>query len=139
MRGEDKYGDKLTNLETEFEAELAKASLPAEAKSDILKLARAYKDNFVSFMTQQTLTDQVSDLGQIYDRIRPAIVRIMTAADAYSQAAEMRAEDIRQKLLWGDRASNAARRCARLPVRSEHCQNSRFDGLGDAPARPGAI
>ncbi|UFW43171.1 hypothetical protein [Bradyrhizobium sp. WSM471] len=65
LRGEDN-GEKLTNLETEFETELAKASLPAEAKADILKLARAYKDNFVSFMvTQQTLTDQVSDLGQI--------------------------------------------------------------------------
>ncbi|MBH5396237.1 methyl-accepting chemotaxis protein [Bradyrhizobium sp. CNPSo 4010] len=102
LRGDEKYGDQLTDRETEFETELARTSLPADEKSEILRLVRAYKENFVSFMvTQQTLADQVSDLGQIYDRIRPAIVRIMTDADAYSRVAEMRAEEIRRKMVWG--------------------------------------
>ncbi|WP_456779699.1 methyl-accepting chemotaxis protein [Bradyrhizobium sp. USDA 3315] len=51
-------------------------------------------------VTQQALRDQVDDLGQIYDRIRPALVKMLAAADAHSQAAAMRAEEIRQKLVW---------------------------------------
>lgn len=70
-------------------------------KSQVLEQIRAYKSSFVSFVvTEQTLRDQVDDLGQIYDRVRPVLVQIMTAADAHSQAAERRAEEIRQKLIW---------------------------------------
>ncbi len=50
LRGDDKYGDKLTDLEAEFETELAKSSLPEGAKGDVLKLVRTCKDNLVSFM-----------------------------------------------------------------------------------------
>ncbi|OSI73795.1 hypothetical protein BSZ21_06275 [Bradyrhizobium canariense] len=91
MRGEDKYGDQLADREAEFETALAQSSLPAEMKSQILELIRAYKSSFMSFMvTQQSLSDQVDDLAQIYDRIRPVLVKIMAAADARSRAAEMR-------------------------------------------------
>ncbi|NEU96873.1 methyl-accepting chemotaxis protein [Bradyrhizobium uaiense] len=101
LRGEDKYGDQLADREVEFETSLAQANLPADVKSQILELIRAYKATFVSFMvTQQALSDQVDDLGQIYDRIRPALVKIMAAADAHSQAAAMRAEEIRRNLVW---------------------------------------
>ncbi len=101
MRGDDKYGDQLADREAEFEGALAQASLPAEVKSQILELIRAYKSSFVSFMvTQEALADQVDDLGQIYDRIRPGLAEIIAAADARSQASEMRAEDIRRKLIW---------------------------------------
>lgn len=82
----------------DFETELAQANLPSEAKSEILELIRAYKASFV--LTQQTLSDQVDDLGQIYNRLRPALGEIMAAADAHSQAAEMPAEEIRRKLVW---------------------------------------
>ncbi|MCK1632610.1 HAMP domain-containing protein [Bradyrhizobium sp. 162] len=51
-------------------------------------------------MTSETLHDEVDDLGQIYDRIRPALVQIMAAADTHSQAVDMRAEEIRRNLIW---------------------------------------
>ncbi len=101
LRGEDKYGDQLVGREAEFETTLAQSSVPAEVKSQILELIRAYKSSFVSFMvTQQALSDQADDLGQIYDRIHPALVKAMAAADARSRAAEKRAEGIRRKLIW---------------------------------------
>ncbi|MET4117902.1 HAMP domain-containing protein [Bradyrhizobium sp. JR1.5] len=101
LRGEDKYGDQLVDRAAEFETALAQSSLPAEMKSQILELIRAYKSSFMSFMvTQQALSDRVDDLAQIFDRIRPALVKIMSAADARSRAAEMRAEENRRKLIW---------------------------------------
>lgn len=101
LRGEDKDGDQLADREAEFETALAQASLPAEMKSQLLELIRAYKSSFVSFMvTQQALSDQADDLGQIYDRISPALAKIMAAADTHSRAAEMKAEQIQRKLIW---------------------------------------
>lgn len=101
LRGEDKDGDQLADREVEFETALAQASLPAETRSQLLELIRAYKSSFVSFMvTQQALSDQADDLGQIYDRIRPALAKIMAAADMHSRAAEMQAEQIQRKLIW---------------------------------------
>lgn len=101
LRGEDKDGDQLADREAEFEAALAQASLPPETRSQLLELIRAYKSTFVSFMvTQQTLSDQADDLGQIYDRISPALAKIMAAADMRSRAAEMQAEQIQRKLIW---------------------------------------
>ncbi|MCC8975821.1 HAMP domain-containing protein [Bradyrhizobium brasilense] len=101
LRGEDKYGDQLVDQEAIFETALAQANLPEEAKSQILDLIRAYKSSFVAFMvTQQALNDQVDDLGHIYDRVRPALVKIMASAGARSQVAEVHAEEIRQTLIW---------------------------------------
>lgn len=101
LRGEEKYGDQLVDREAEFETTLAQSSLPADVKSQILELIRAYKSNFVAFMvTQQALGDQVDDLGQIYDRVHPALVKIMAAAEARSRAAEIRADEIRRTLIW---------------------------------------
>lgn len=101
LRGEDKDGDQLADREAEFETALAQASLPAEMKSQLLELIRTYKASFVSFMvTQQALSDQADDLGQIYDRISPALAKIMAAADMRSRAAEMQAEQIQRKLIW---------------------------------------
>ncbi|WP_253624830.1 MULTISPECIES: methyl-accepting chemotaxis protein [unclassified Bradyrhizobium] len=101
LRGEDKYGDQLVDQEAIFETALAQANLPEEAKSQILDLIRAYKLSFVAFMvTQQALNDQVDDLGHIYDRVRPALVKIMASAGARSQVAEAHAEEIRQTLIW---------------------------------------
>ncbi|WP_409190193.1 methyl-accepting chemotaxis protein [Bradyrhizobium sp. RDM4] len=101
LSSEGKYGEQLADREVEFETALAQGGLPAELKSQILDLIRAYKSSFMSFMvTQQALGDQVDDLAQIYDRIRPTLEKIMAAADARSRAAEMRAEEIRRKLIW---------------------------------------
>ncbi|WP_198033781.1 methyl-accepting chemotaxis protein [Bradyrhizobium sp. WSM2254] len=101
LRGEDKDGDRLADREAEFEIALAQASLPAEMKSQLLELIRAYKSSFLSLMvTQQALSDQADDLGQIYDRISPALAKIMAAADMHSRAAEMQAEQIQRKLIW---------------------------------------
>ncbi|WIW50225.1 HAMP domain-containing methyl-accepting chemotaxis protein (plasmid) [Bradyrhizobium sp. 62B] len=101
LRGEERYGDQLMDREAEFEAALAHGDQSTEVTSEILELIRAYKSSFVSFMvTQQALSDQVDDLGQIYDRVRPALVKIMAAAEERSQAAEIRAEEIRLTLIW---------------------------------------
>lgn len=101
LHGEDKDGDQLADREAEFETALAQASLPPETRSQLLELIRAYKSTFVSFMvTQQALSDQADDLGQIYDRISPALAKIMAAADMRSRAAEMQAEQIQRKLIW---------------------------------------
>lgn len=101
LRGEDKDGDQLADREAEFETALAQASPPPETRSHLLELIRAYKSSFVSFMvTQQALSDQADDLGQIYDRISPALAKIMAAADMRSRAAEMQAEQIQRKLFW---------------------------------------
>lgn len=80
---------------------LAQDSIPEEIKARMLERIRAYKDSFVSFAaTQQVLHDQIDDLAQIYDRIRPTLVQILAAADAHSEAVETRAEQIRQVLIW---------------------------------------
>ncbi|WP_128932003.1 HAMP domain-containing protein [Bradyrhizobium zhanjiangense] len=101
LRDDDKYADQLTDREAEFETALEQSRLPADAISQILELIRSYKANFVAFsVTKQTLSDQVEDLGQIYDRVRPALANLMAGADARSEAAKIRAEDIRQKLVW---------------------------------------
>ncbi|MCA1411693.1 HAMP domain-containing protein [Bradyrhizobium sp. NBAIM20] len=101
LRGEEKYADQLSARGMEFETELAQASLPTEEKSQLLELMRAYKANFISFMvTQQTLSDQVDDLRQIHGRIRPAIAKVVSAADAHAHAMEIRAGEIRQRLVW---------------------------------------
>ncbi|WP_439360452.1 methyl-accepting chemotaxis protein [Bradyrhizobium sp. DASA03007] len=101
LRGDDRYGDQLADREAEFETTLAQSNLPPEAKSQILELIRAYKSSFVSFLvTNETLRDQVEDLGQIYGRIRPALDQIMAAADGHSKAAQMRAEEIRRNVIW---------------------------------------
>ncbi|WP_081494654.1 methyl-accepting chemotaxis protein [Bradyrhizobium yuanmingense] len=101
LRGEEKYADQLSARGMEFETELAQASLPTEEKSQLLELMRAYKANCISFMvTQQTLSDQVDDLRQIHGRIRPAIAKVVSAADAHAHAMEIRAGEIRQRLVW---------------------------------------
>ncbi|WP_271554915.1 methyl-accepting chemotaxis protein [Bradyrhizobium sp. CCBAU 45394] len=101
LRGEDKYGDLLAERESEFETALAQSNLAAEVRSRILELIRTYKASFASFMvTQQALSDQVDDLGQNYQRVRPTLLKIMTAADASSEAAEGRSEEIRRALIW---------------------------------------
>ncbi|WP_271627638.1 hypothetical protein [Bradyrhizobium sp. CCBAU 11445] len=101
LRGEDKYSDQLADGEAEFETTLAQGNLPPETKSQILELIRTYKSSFVSFVvTSETLHDQVDDLGQIYDRIRPALVQTMASADGHSRAADMRAEEIRRNVIW---------------------------------------
>lgn len=101
LRGDDKYEDQLIEREAEFETELAQSNLALEVKSQILTLIWAYKSSFVSFVvTQQALRDQIDDLGQIYDRSRPVLEQIMAGAETHSRAAEVRAEHIRQKMIW---------------------------------------
>ncbi|XSC48360.1 methyl-accepting chemotaxis protein [Bradyrhizobium sp. RDT10] len=144
LRGHDKYGVQLVDREAEFETELAQASLPPEVKSEILGLIRAYKSSFVSLVeTQQSLSNQVDDLGQIYDQIRPMILKIMAAADARSQAAEARAEEIRRKLIWMIGFATTVVGLLALTVQPAHRENSRFDDgrqcqLGDGRFDVGA-
>lgn len=101
LRGEDKYGDQLGKREGEFETALSQASLNPEMHSQILELIRACKVSFLSYMvTQQTLSDQVEDLGHIYDRIRPLLTNITAVVDQRSSAAETRVEEIRRQQIW---------------------------------------
>ena len=101
LRGEEKFGDQLNEREADFETALAQSGLAADTKSDTLALVRAYKLAFAGFLVaRQALDDQVEDLGQIYDRTRPTLIKAADAANARSELAERRASDFRQMLTW---------------------------------------
>jgi methyl-accepting chemotaxis protein len=82
LRGNEKYGDELTDRAAEFLAELKKADLPADTKAEIAKLVDAYKLSFLAYMAgKSTLVDEADDLAQIYDRLRPNLTEVRRAAD----------------------------------------------------------
>jgi methyl-accepting chemotaxis protein len=81
LRGDEKYGDELTKRVGEFLTELAKADLPDDAKAEIRKLIDSYKMSFLAFMAgQSTLNEEAEDLAQIYDRLRPNLEAVRSAA-----------------------------------------------------------
>jgi methyl-accepting chemotaxis protein len=101
LRGEEKFGDDLNDREAEFEAALSQSSLAADVRSEVLALVRSYKSSFAGFMvSRQALDDQVDDIGQIYDRTRPALIKAAEAADLRSKAAERRAAELQTSLIW---------------------------------------
>ncbi|WFU39865.1 methyl-accepting chemotaxis protein [Bradyrhizobium sp. CB82] len=102
LRREEKYGDELDKRVAEFETALAALELAPAAKSELKKLIESYRSSFVAFLVaQQALDEQVDDLGQIYGRNRPLLLKAIAAADASAAAAEERASRIRQMLGWG--------------------------------------
>ncbi|UVO30518.1 methyl-accepting chemotaxis protein [Bradyrhizobium arachidis] len=102
LRREEKYGDELDKRVAEFESALAASELAPAAKSELKKLIESYRSSFVAFLVaQQALDDQVEDLGQIYGRNRPLLLKAIAAAEASAAAAEERASRFRQMLGWG--------------------------------------
>lgn len=102
LRREEKYGDELDKRVAEFGVALASSELAPTAKAELKALVDSYRASFVAFMVaQQTLDDQVDDLGQIYGRARPLLLKAIAAADSSAAAAEERAFRIRQMLGWG--------------------------------------
>ena len=82
LRGDEKYGDELGKRAGEFLTELKTSELPDDAKAEIAKLVQSYKASFLAFMAgQSTLTEEAEDLGQIYDRLRPALTAVRKSAD----------------------------------------------------------
>ncbi|WFU80478.1 HAMP domain-containing methyl-accepting chemotaxis protein [Bradyrhizobium sp. CIAT3101] len=99
LRREEKYGDELDKRVAEFQATLAASELAPSAKAELKSLIESYRSSFVAFLVaQQALDDQVDDLGQIYGRNRPLLLKAMATADARAVAAEERASRIRQML-----------------------------------------
>ena len=93
LRGDDKYSDELVKRVDEFLPELAKADLPADAKAEIKMLIDSYKSSFLAFAAgQSTLNDEAEDLAQIYDRLRPNL-------EAVRSAAGKRLDGVRDELL----------------------------------------
>ena len=101
LSGEERFGDQLNDRESDFETALATSALPADVKAEVLGLARAYKLAFAGFLvSRQTLDDQMDDLGQIFDRTRPMLVKVAEAAGSRAELAQRRADEVRQTLVW---------------------------------------
>ncbi|MGY4479869.1 methyl-accepting chemotaxis protein [Bradyrhizobium sp. USDA 3364] len=101
LSGEERFGDQLNEREDEFETALAATSLSTDAKAEIVGLARAYKLAFAGFLvSRQTLDDQLDDLSQIFDRTRPALVKVADAANARAELAQQKADAFRQTFTW---------------------------------------
>ena len=101
LRGEERIGDRFDETESRFETVLAGAALAAPTRSELLSLARAYKQAFAGVaVSRQALDEQVEDLEQIFDRIHPALVQAAAAAQLRGEAAERRAAEVRRMLSW---------------------------------------
>ncbi|WP_211986965.1 methyl-accepting chemotaxis protein [Bradyrhizobium tropiciagri] len=101
LSGEERFGDQLNDRESEFETALAASTLKADVKAEVLGLARAYKLAFAGFLvSRQTLDDQMDDLGQIFDRTRPMLLKVADAANSRAEFAQRRADDVRLTLVW---------------------------------------
>jgi methyl-accepting chemotaxis protein len=101
LRGDEKYGDELRKRVDEFSIELAKADLPAESKSEISKLIGTYKTSFLAFVAgQSTLTDEATDLAQIYERLKPNLIAVRTAADERLSAVKAELARVQRNVFW---------------------------------------
>lgn len=102
LRHDEKYGDELTKRVSDFEAALGASNLTADVRAELKKLVDAYRASFSAFLvSQQAQDDQVDDLGQIYGRNRPILMKAITIADARAVAATERASRFREVLRWG--------------------------------------
>jgi methyl-accepting chemotaxis protein len=101
LRGDEKYGDELQKRAEEFAGELARADFPDTTKAEIAKLIESYKSSFLAFMTgQSTLTEEVADLTQIYDRLRPTLVAVQRAADQRLGQVKVELASVRWYVFW---------------------------------------
>ncbi|MFN5122888.1 MAG: HAMP domain-containing protein, partial [Bradyrhizobium sp.] len=101
LSGEERFGDQLNEREDEFETALAASTLATNVKTELLGLAHAYKLAFAGFLvSRQTLDDQLDDLSQIFDRTRPALVKVADAANVRAELAQRRADAFRQAFSW---------------------------------------
>jgi methyl-accepting chemotaxis protein len=101
LRGDEKYGDELTTRAGEFKTELAKAELPDAAKAEIGKLIDSYKQSFLAYEAgASTLTDETTDLAQIYDRLRPTLNAVRKAANDRLAAVRADLETVRGYVFW---------------------------------------
>ena len=101
LRGDEKYGDELRKRVDEFSIELAKADLPAESKPEISKLIGTYKTSFLAFVAgQSTLTDEATDLAQIYERLKPNLIAVRTAADERLSAVKAELARVQRNVFW---------------------------------------
>ncbi|WP_170991802.1 MULTISPECIES: methyl-accepting chemotaxis protein [Bradyrhizobium] len=101
LSGEERFGDQLNEREGEFETALTASALPSDMRTELLGLARAYKLAFAGFLvSRQTLDDQLDDLSQIFDRTRPALVKVADAANVRAELAQRRADAFRQTFNW---------------------------------------
>jgi len=101
LRGNEKYGDDLDKRYDEFLPELAKTELPAEVKTEITNLLRAYRQSFIAYMAgQTTLTEEAADLAQIYDRLRPTLSAVRRAADERLEVVKAETAATQQSIFW---------------------------------------
>ncbi|WP_315838469.1 HAMP domain-containing methyl-accepting chemotaxis protein [Bradyrhizobium prioriisuperbiae] len=101
LRGDDKYGDALQASVADFKSKLAASDLAAEVKAELAKLAEAYESAFMAYMvSRDQLTEEADDLATLYARNRPALLAVIAAAEARYQAAEDKARQLRQNLIW---------------------------------------
>jgi methyl-accepting chemotaxis protein len=101
LRGDEKYGDELNKRVGEFMTELKTAELPADAKGEIAKLIDTYKTSFMAFMVGQgSLNEEAEDLAQIYDRLRPTLNKVRSAADQRLASVKADLAVVRRYVFW---------------------------------------
>ncbi len=101
LRGDEKYGDELSKRVGEFLTELGKSDLPDDAKAEIKKLIDSYKTSFLAFMAgQSTLNEEAEDLAQIYDRLRPNLETVRTAAGKRLEAVSDELTVVQRYVVW---------------------------------------
>ena len=136
LSGEERFGDQLNEREDEFETALAASTLATNVKTELLGLAHAYKLAFAGFLvSRQTLDDQLDDLSQIFDRTRPALVKVADAANVPCRTRAAQGRRVPAGLQLADR-----HRCVRADavcdlVRPAGRGPDQPDECGDAPAR----
>jgi methyl-accepting chemotaxis protein len=101
LRGDEKYGDELQKRAQEFNAALNDAEMPDAAKAGIRKLIETYRMSFLGYVAgQSALSEEATDLTQIFDRLRPLLFTVRQAADARVAAARAELSTLRQGVLW---------------------------------------
>ncbi|MDR3469913.1 MAG: methyl-accepting chemotaxis protein [Xanthobacteraceae bacterium] len=105
LRGDEKYGDELQKRAQEFNGALGDAAMPDAAKAKIRTLIETYRMSFLGYMAgQSALNEEAADLTQVYDRLRPVLAAVRSAADARVAGARADLAALRRGLLWATAA-----------------------------------
>lgn len=99
LSGEDKFSDQFDKRHDEFDDALKAAPLPDATRDELAALMKAYGESFAAYsVTQSTLNDEVTDFATVFQRNRPTLDALVSAAEAEYGTAEARAAQTRQIL-----------------------------------------
>ena len=101
LRGEEKYENEFTKRRSEFGDALKNSGLPAEARDELFLLMKTYGESFAAYsVTRDSLNDEIDDFVTVFQRNRPTLDALVTAADDRYRSSEAWATEIRKFLIW---------------------------------------